>query len=46
MTHMNLKKELPDYEIPQMGTIELVLEQAILSASDPTITNPDMDWDD
>ena len=34
------------YETPQMDIVELQLEQAVLSASDPTITNPDMGWDD
>jgi hypothetical protein len=41
-----MENELLDYETPQMRVVELVLEQAILSASDPTITNPDMGWDD
>ena len=34
------------YETPKMSIVELVLEQAVLSASDPTVTNPDMTWDD
>ena len=34
------------YETPKMSIVELVLEQVVLSASDPTVTNPDMTWDD
>ena len=41
---MRIAKELLAYETPQMSVIELVLEQAVLSASDPTITNPNMGW--
>ena len=41
-----MEKELSVYETPQMNVVELVLEQAVLSASDPTITNPDMGWGD
>ena len=43
---MKNEKEFSIYETPQMEVIELILEQAVLSASDPTITNPDMGWDD
>ena len=43
---MKNERELLVYETPQMMVVELVLEQAVLSASDPTITNPDMGWDD
>jgi hypothetical protein len=43
---MKSERELFVYETPQMNVVELVLEQAVLSASDPTITNPDMGWDD
>lgn len=43
---MKMEKELSVYETPQMNVVELVLEQAVLSASDPTITNPDMGWGD
>ena len=43
---MKGEREFSIYETPQMEVIELILEQAVLSASDPTITNPDMGWDD
>ena len=43
---MKSERELFVYETPQMNFVELVLEQAVLSASDPTITNPDMGWDE
>ena len=43
---MDIEKDLLAYETPQTIVIKLVLEQAVLSASDPTITNPDMGWDD
>jgi hypothetical protein len=43
---MKSERELFIYETPRMSVVELVLEQAVLSASDPTITNPDMGWDD
>lgn len=35
-----------DYESPEIQTVEIQIESAILTGSDPTITNPDMDWDD
>ena len=31
---------------PQIEIINLELEQAILTGSNPTVTNPDMGWDD
>ena len=34
------------YEEPQISVVEFVPEQPILSTSDPTVTNPDMGWDD
>ena len=34
------------YEIPKIEVVELVIEQSILTSSDPIVTNPDMDWDD
>ena len=43
---MKIEKELVVYETPQIRVIELVLEQAVLSASDPTVTNPEMGWGD
>ena len=43
---MKSERELFVYETPQMSVVELVLEQAVLSASDLTITNPDMGWGD
>lgn len=43
---MRSERELSVYETPQINIIELQLEQAVLSASDPTITNPDMGWDE
>lgn len=43
---MKSERELTVYETPQMSVVELLLEQAVLSTSDPTITNPDMGWDD
>ena len=36
----------PFYESPQIETLEIEIESAILVKSDPTITNPDMEWDD
>ena len=43
---MKSERELSVYETPLMSVVELVLEQAVLSASDPNITNPDMGWGD
>jgi|MGYP003296801032 hypothetical protein len=43
---MKSERELFVYETPQISVVELVLEQTVLSASDPTITNPDMGWDE
>ena len=44
---MKTVKDLSVYEEPQTGVVELVLEQPILNSSeDPTVTIPDMGWDD
>lgn len=34
------------YASPQIQTLEIELESTVLTGSDPTITNPDMGWDD
>ena len=40
------ENKLIAYETPQIEIINLELEQAILTGSDPTVTNPDMGWGD
>lgn len=42
---MNNKKKY-EYESPEIQTLEIQVESTILTGSDPTITNPDMGWDD
>lgn len=34
------------YESPKVQSLELDIENPILTGSDPTITNPDMGWED
>ena len=38
--------EIINYESPQVYSIEVEIEQGFNASGDPTITNPDMDWDD
>lgn len=42
---MNNNKKY-DYASPEIQTLEMQVESTILTGSDPTITNPDMGWDD
>lgn len=34
------------YEPPQVYSIEVEIEQGFSTSGDPTITNPDMGWDE
>lgn len=34
------------YEAPAARDVELVMEQPVLTSSDPIVTYPDMGWDD
>lgn len=43
---MKREKDSPIYEAPEIRVIELILEQLILTSSDPSVTNPDMGWGD
>ena len=38
--------EIINYEPPQVYSIEVEIEQGFNASGDPTITNPDMGWDE
>lgn len=38
--------EIINYEPPQVYLIEVEVEQGFNASGDPTITNPDMGWDE
>lgn len=38
--------EIINYESPQIVILEMEVEKGFNASGDPTITNPDMGWDD
>lgn len=43
---MNRVNRLHDYNPPKVEVIAVQVEQGFSTSGDPTITNPDMGWDD
>lgn len=43
---MNVVNKLQDYNPPVVDVITVHIEQGFSASGDPTITNPDMGWDD
>ena len=42
---MILMAKNSDYETPEIQLLRVEVESPILTGSNPTITNPDMDWE-
>jgi hypothetical protein len=43
---MNFVDKIQDYDPPRVNIIHVCVELGFTASGDPTITNPDMDWDD
>lgn len=43
---MNRVNKLQDYNPPKVEVIAVQVEQGFSTSGDPTITNPDMGWDE